>query len=190
MGELYCDKPVHIPSLDRMIGNLTLTLDDVDAAALGTPIAVNEVREVLGKIPGAKTPGPDSLPYKIYRALPGPAALAIARIANLVTDLESQPDSWMDINVAVLPKEEDSYCTHKFRPISLLNNDYKIVMQVWANRMGPILAKRIGHHQRDLSPRGIGGRTSSMFNSSSTSSTPRIRKGQSSSCTRKKPLTW
>ena len=47
----------------------------------------------------------------------------------IVTDLESQPDSWMDINVAVLPKEEDSYSTHKFHPISLLNNDYKIVMQ-------------------------------------------------------------
>ena len=103
-------------------------IDEVDAAALGAPINMEEVREVLGKVPKAKTPGPDSLPYEIYRALPGPAAIAIAKIANLVTDLEFQPDSWMDINVAVLPKEEDSYSTHKFRPISLLNNDYKIVM--------------------------------------------------------------
>ena len=56
--------------------------------------------------------------------------MAIAKIANLVTDLEKQPDSWLDINVAVLPREEDSYSTHKFRPMSLLNNDYKIVMRV------------------------------------------------------------
>ena len=54
--------------------------------------------------------------------------------------------------MAVLPKEEDSYSTHKFRPISFLNNDYKIVMRVWANRMGPILAKRIGHNQRGFIP--------------------------------------
>ena len=79
---------------------------------------------------GGKTPGPDSLPYKIYRALPGLAATAIAKIANLVTEMESQPDIWLDISVAVLPKEEDLYSTHKFRPISLLNNDYKIVMRV------------------------------------------------------------
>ena len=91
-------------------------LDEIDAATLGTPITMNEVQEVLGKVPRAKTPGPDSLPYKIYRTLLGPAALAIAKIANLVTDLKSQPDSWLDINVAVLPKEEDSYSTHKFRP--------------------------------------------------------------------------
>ena len=67
--------------------------------------------------------------------------MAIAKIANLVTDLEKQPDSWLDIDVAVLPKEEDSYSTHKFQPISLLNNDYKIVMRVWANRMGLSLRK-------------------------------------------------
>ena len=57
-GELYCDKPVHIPTLDRMIDNLTLTLDEMDAAALGTPITMNEVREVLGKIPGQRLPAP------------------------------------------------------------------------------------------------------------------------------------
>ena len=66
---------------------------------------MNEVRGVLKKVPRAKTPGPYLLPYKIYRALPGPAAIAIAKIANLVTDMESQPDSWMDISVAVLPRE-------------------------------------------------------------------------------------
>ena len=90
--ELYCDKPVHISTLDRMIDNLTLKLDEIDVATLGTPITMNKVREVLGKVPRAKTPGPDSLPYKIYRTLPGPEALAIARIANLVTDLETQPE--------------------------------------------------------------------------------------------------
>ena len=151
-GQLYCDKPVNMPNLDRMIGNLTLKLDEEDASVLGAPINMNKVREVLKKVPRAKPPGTDSLPYKIYRALRGPAAIAIAKIANLVTDMESQPDSWMDISVAVLPKEEDSYSTHKFRPISLLNNDYKIVMRVWANRMGPILSKRIGHHQRGFIP--------------------------------------
>ena len=41
--ELYCDKPVNIPTLDRMINNLTLKLDEVDAAALGAPINMEEV---------------------------------------------------------------------------------------------------------------------------------------------------
>ena len=88
--------------------NYKLFLDEIDVATLGTPITMNEVREVLGKVPRVKTPGPDALPNEIYRTLPGSAAMAIAKIANLVTDLETQPDSWLDIKVAVLPKEEDS----------------------------------------------------------------------------------
>ena len=31
--ELYCDKPVHMPTLDRMIDNLTLKLDEINAAS-------------------------------------------------------------------------------------------------------------------------------------------------------------
>jgi hypothetical protein len=30
--------------------------------------------------------------------------------------------------------------------------DYKLVMRVWANRLGPILAQKIGHHQRGFIP--------------------------------------
>ena len=97
--ELYCDKHVDMHTLDRMIGNLTLKLDEKDVATLGVPINMNEVREVLEKVPRGKTPGPDSLPYKIYRALPGLAATAIAKIAYLVTEMEAQPDSWLDISV-------------------------------------------------------------------------------------------
>ena len=37
--ELYCDKPVNIHTLDRMIDNLTLKLDEEDAATLGHPSA-------------------------------------------------------------------------------------------------------------------------------------------------------
>ena len=92
-GELYCDKPVNTHVLNRMIDNLTLRLDKEDAATLGAPISMNKVREVLDNVPRAKTPGPDSLPFKIYRALPGPAALAIAKKTNLTTDLKSQPDT-------------------------------------------------------------------------------------------------
>ena len=41
--ELYCNKPVQIPILDRMIDNLTMNLDEIDTATLGTPITMNKV---------------------------------------------------------------------------------------------------------------------------------------------------
>ena len=41
---------------DRMIGNLTLKLDEKDVATLRAPINMNAVREVLEKVPRGKTP--------------------------------------------------------------------------------------------------------------------------------------
>jgi hypothetical protein len=43
-----------------------------------------------------------------------------------------------------------THTQHKYHPISLL--DYKMVMRVWANRLGPILAKKIGLHQQGFIP--------------------------------------
>jgi hypothetical protein len=79
-------------------------------------------------------------------------AVILATIGNLVANQEAQPQSWAQIVIAILPKEADSYSTHKFCPISLLNTDYKLVMRVWANRLGPNLARKIGHHQRGFIP--------------------------------------
>jgi hypothetical protein len=47
-----------------------------------------------------------------------------------------------------LPYEYYKYkYKYKYKFCSLLNMDYKLVMRVWANRLGPILAWKIGHHQ-------------------------------------------
>src|SRR5690606_37325917 len=102
--------------------------------------------------PKNKSPGLDRLTYECWKAHPRLAARILAKVANLVTDTGEQPTSWGEILISVLPKEEDSYSTHKFRPIALLNTDYKMVTRVWADRLGPILAKKIGHHQRGFIP--------------------------------------
>jgi hypothetical protein len=106
-----------------------------------------EMLRALVDTPNGKAPGMDRLPYECYKALPNEAA-----IGNRVSDKGTQPATWAQILISVIPKEKDSYSTHKYRPISLLNTDYKMVMRVWANRLGPILTNKIGHHQRGLIP--------------------------------------
>ena len=43
-----------------------------------------------------------------------------------------------------------------YRPITLANSDYKIILRVWAGRLGPILNEIIGEHQRGFIPRRDG----------------------------------
>ncbi len=134
------------------MGNLTLELNEEEVKELNAPIESKEMLKALVDTPKGKSPGTDRQPYECYKACPLEAASILAGLGNLVSDKGAQPNSWAQILISVLPKEADSYSTHKFRPISLLNTDYKVVMRVWANRLGPILAKKIGHHQRGFIP--------------------------------------
>jgi hypothetical protein len=102
-----------------------------------------ELLVALMDFPKGKSPGTDR-----YKANPKELAAILAIISNLV----AQPQSWAQIVIAILPKEADLYSIHKFCPISLLNTDYKLVMRVWANRLGPILAWKIGQQQRGFIP--------------------------------------
>ena len=150
--ELYAHKKVSMPALNRLVRNLTLDLSPEERDSLNEEITEKEMVAAIMTTPPNKSPGTDRLPYECFRAAPELAAKAITLVGNTVTDGETQPKSWGEILVTVLPKEPDSYSTHKFRPISLLNTDYKMVMRIWANRLGPILANKIGHHQRGFIP--------------------------------------
>jgi hypothetical protein len=151
-SKLYEHKKICPVALDRLIKNLTLMLDAEEAKELNKPITDKEMLAALINTPKGKSPGTDHLPYECYKEVPEKAAVALMGISNLVPKLKAQPASWLQITILVLPKEVDSYITYKFHPISLLNTDYKINIRVWANRLGPILARKIGHHQRGFIP--------------------------------------
>ena len=189
-AKLYEHKEVCPHALDRLIKNLTLDLEEEEKEALEAPIKAGEMLRVLVDSPKGKSPGTDRLPYECYKLSPDLAAKALASLGNKMSDTGKQPDSWAQIVISVLPKEADSYSPHKFRPISLLNTDYKLVMRVWANRLGPILANKIGHHQRGFIP-GRDGRENiinvqmiiNLLNA-------KVEEAQSHSWTRRKHSTW
>jgi hypothetical protein len=151
-AKLYEHKEICPIALDKLIGNLTLSLDEEESEALNAPIKKAEMLVALINTPKGKSLGMDRLPYECYKALLLEATNILTNLGNQVSEKKAQPASWAQILIFVLPKEKDSYSTHKYRPISLLNTDYKMVMRVWANRLGPILAKKIGHHQQGFIP--------------------------------------
>jgi len=147
-GELHSHKPINKTTLNKLIDKLDIDLTPEEAVGLDKTILPGS----LVATPNCKTPGTDSLPYEAYKADHKGAATILARLANRVADTATLPASWRDIAVAVLAKEQDSNSTHKYRPIALLNTDYKIIMRLWANRMGNLIVQKIGHHQRGFIP--------------------------------------
>jgi hypothetical protein len=123
---------VHIAAakdMDRLIKNLTLTLEEEEVEELGKPITGKDMVRALMDSPKGKSLGKDKLPYECYKEAPGGSSHTYgARQPHLRQ--RSQPVSWTQIIILVLLKEADSYSTHKFHLISLLNTDYKLVMKI------------------------------------------------------------
>src|SRR5580700_9025845 len=60
--------------------------------------------------------------------------------------------TFREVLIITLPKVLDTFSTHLYRSISLLNTDYKIIAQKWANRLGELLNELIEDHQRGFIP--------------------------------------
>ena len=141
---------------DRLLQHLARRLptalrDTVDAADVHGELQLEDLTAALAACANGKAPGSDGLPYEVYRVfwdLLGPLLLAAANAAfthgsveNGAAAAASLPRSWREGIIALiykgrnLPRPE----LPSYRPITLLQCDYKIVCKAISNRLQPAL---------------------------------------------------
>uniref|UniRef100_A0A670JHB3 Reverse transcriptase domain-containing protein n=1 Tax=Podarcis muralis TaxID=64176 RepID=A0A670JHB3_PODMU len=105
-----------------------------------------------------KAPGPDRLSAKYYKTLKEWLIQPLADVCNNILRGEKAPETWKDASITLIPKlEHDRSDVKNYRPISLLNVDYKILANILANRLKKVLTEYIhkdqagfhGRHMKD-----------------------------------------
>ena len=94
---------------------------------------LQEVRRVLQKARAASAPGPNGIPYKIYKCCQR-LAQRLWKLLKVVWRKGELPVSWMLAEGCFIPKEENAKTLGQFRTISLLNVEVKIFLAVLAKR--------------------------------------------------------
>ena len=117
-------------------------------------ITANECDRVLSKFKENKSPGSDGLPIEFYKQFWHLLKDHMISIFNeafnneKLTFCESPlSDSHNQGILTLLHKKGDPQLLKNYRPINLLNTDYKILMHVLANRMHTVLHKIISEDQ-------------------------------------------
>ena len=110
-------------------------------------ITANECDRVLSKFKENKSPGSDGLPIEFYKQFWHLLKDHMISIFNEAFDNEKLSDSQNQGILTLLHKKGDPQLLKNYRPISLLNTDYKILMHVLANRMHTVLHKIISEDQ-------------------------------------------
>lgn len=140
---------------------------DVDAVA-GENVTLQEVKDASKCQPPGSAPGVDGLPAGVWRLVdPGEKLLQpaertggvfrplLSRLFTAIARERCVPLGFLDGAVVVLFKKGDVLDISNYRPITLLNTDYKLLAKVLANRLGPALGRSIGPEQTAFLPKRL-----------------------------------
>lgn len=111
-------------------------MPQAEADALGAEeVTVEEVRLALRHSASGKSPGLDGVPVEMYRK--GAAVLVplLARLFSAIGRTGQVPQHFMHGMVIPLFKQGDKFAPENYRPITLLNTDYRLLAKVLANRL-------------------------------------------------------
>ena len=93
-----------------------------------------EVKDVVKKARTASAPGPNAIPYKVYKMCPL-LLMRLWRLLKVVWRKGDVPASWKVAEGIFTPKEQNSKTVNQFRTISLLNVEGKIFFAILAKRL-------------------------------------------------------
>ena len=115
---------------------------------LDEPISLNEIHDAVFQLKIDKTPGLDGIPPEFYRTF-------WSKLGESLLVLFEESIQKKELNhtarrgcITLIPKKSrDSLLLRNWRPITLLNSDYKILAKVIANRIKQVLPDLISSDQ-------------------------------------------
>uniref|UniRef100_A0A670HTQ3 Reverse transcriptase domain-containing protein n=2 Tax=Podarcis TaxID=42163 RepID=A0A670HTQ3_PODMU len=140
--------------IKKFLAGLTMpTLTDEEQEFMDSPITPEEIDAVLKNLKPHKAPGPDGFTAEFYKKFKEPLMPYMTRLFNDIIKGGPIPKTWTHSKIVSIPKPlKDSLKVESYRPISLINQDYKIFTSILANRLKIFLHKLIAPDQTGFVP--------------------------------------
>lgn len=123
-------------------------LTDLENAMLNSPISMSEIQKTIKQMPNEKKPGPDGLPIEVYKIFWTKIKDVLFHALEYAIEHRRLHASAKFGIISLMPKKDvDTRVLDNWRPITLLNADYKIYAKWIANRLKQILPNIIDQDQ-------------------------------------------
>jgi exonuclease III len=128
--------------------NMEATLDDSDRDSTDADISIEELYEALKDLPNNKTPGTDGLSAEFYKKLWNSIKTPLYKCYKKIFEEGKMSLDQRTGVINLLPKPgKNLKIIGNWRPITVLNTDYKILAKTLANKMKPLLPNIINKNQ-------------------------------------------
>ena len=144
--KLYSSKLQDNPSTYNFFDH-TITLNDVDRDDCEGAITIKECEEALHTFKNDKSPGNDGITSEFYKHFWGELSHIIVDGFNFSYEKGKLATSQKQAIISLIDKGKDRLFLENWRPISLLNVDYKIASKVLAQRLHDKIPKLVSLNQ-------------------------------------------
>ena len=121
---------------------------EAEAAALGAAaVTAVEVEQAMRRMKAGKAPGLDGLPLELWRRFSDVLGPLLASHFSAIGTARHASPAFLEGVLSVSYKRGPRSDPASYRPLQLLNTDYRILAKVLANRLGKLLPKLIDPEQ-------------------------------------------
>jgi len=125
------------------------------ATACGAAVSPKEVLDGAASLPLGKSPGPDCLPNDFYKTFRKKLTPILTAVFNFAHEQGHLPKEMTHGLISVLYKKKDRKDPRNYRPITLLNGDYKILMRILTARLKKAASQFVSEQQNGFVPGGF-----------------------------------
>ena len=112
------------------------------------PFTEGKISKAIKQMNNEKSPGEDGLTKEFYHTSLYLLSAELSELFNNIKLSHSTPKSWKNAIVKLLFKKNDYRKLKNWRPISLLNVDYKIMSKTLSNRLDNYMDKLVPQEQK------------------------------------------
>ena len=145
--DLYSQSEIDFHAQASLLDKLQVVLDDSQRLSCEGKISLDEISAALCAMSTQKTPGADGLAQEFYAKFWDLLGPILVEVYNFSFDCGTFSPSMRSSITCLLYKKDDKRNLKNWRPISLLNIDYKICSKALSYRLSKVLPVLIHEDQ-------------------------------------------
>jgi len=149
--KLYEKKKTRLIAQQKLLCNIRKQFTSSTSQKLGKKVMLEELEDATAMLKKGKSPGSTGLTAEFYQLCPF-VLEGLLWVWEDILESGAIPSTFSNGVISLVYKKNDHESLGNYRPITLLNLDYKIIAKVYAERLKKEIASVVGKNQRGFIP--------------------------------------